>query len=264
MTDTKDKLLKTIEELRIYRLDLTKEDLEKSYQQMKEQGFPDNARIRFIADLGGSTEIEYHYHLICKEWEEDKKLNLESSFEKHGKKGLDFLFRQIDKKQDDKLKINTVYLASKIISKSKNKDFYLPYCNLILPLLNSLLDIKDSVLRRKIIISIGWMGSENEIEILNRQLLNDKDPLCRAWSAASLMQMSYHRVGKKILQEKTKDVFIDAITVEKDIYAKGIKIEAAQTIFDKKWISSSAVENICSEKIEKAGKSAITFLNKIC
>ena len=78
------------------------------------------------------------------------------------------------------------------------------------------------------------------------------------------MQMSYHRVEKKILQEKTKDVFIDAITVEKDIYAKGIKIEAAQTIFDKKWISSSAVENICSEKIEKAGKSAITFLNKIC
>ena len=56
MTDTKDTLLKTIEELRIYRLDLTKEDLEKSYQQMKEQGFPDNARIRFIADLGGSTE----------------------------------------------------------------------------------------------------------------------------------------------------------------------------------------------------------------
>lgn len=31
MTDTKDKLLKTIEELRIYRHDLTKADLEKSY-----------------------------------------------------------------------------------------------------------------------------------------------------------------------------------------------------------------------------------------
>ena len=39
-------------------------------------------------------------------------------------------------------------------------------------------------------------------------------------------------------------------------------IEAAQILFDKRWISSSAVENMDLEKIKKAQKSAIRFLSK--
>ena len=39
-------------------------------------------------------------------------------------------------------------------------------------------------------------------------------------------------------------------------------IEAAGILFGKKWISSSAVEDVDAEKIEKARKSAVRFLNK--
>lgn len=39
-------------------------------------------------------------------------------------------------------------------------------------------------------------------------------------------------------------------------------IEAAQTIFGKRWISSSAVESEESTAIEKARKSAVRFLRK--
>ena len=39
-------------------------------------------------------------------------------------------------------------------------------------------------------------------------------------------------------------------------------IEAAQILFGKRWISSSAVENIELEKIEKARKTAVRFLSK--
>ena len=39
-------------------------------------------------------------------------------------------------------------------------------------------------------------------------------------------------------------------------------IEAAQTLFSKKWISSTVVENMEPEKIEKARQSAIRFLSK--
>ena len=46
------------------------------------------------------------------------------------------------------------------------------------------------------------------------------------------------------------------------LYVCGIMIEAAQTLFGKKWLSSSALENREISKIEKAGKSAIRFLNK--
>ena len=93
-------------------------------------------------------------------------------------------------------------------------------------------------------------------------MLNDSDALCRAWSATSLMQMSFHRVDKEIICKKTKNVFSQAIEKEKDLYACGIMIEAAQILFCKKWISSSAVENIELEKIEKARKTAVRFLSK--
>ena len=41
-----------------------------------------------------------------------------------------------------------------------------------------------------------------------------------------------------------------------------LMIEAVQTLFGKKWLSSSALENREVSKIEKAGKSAIRFLSK--
>ena len=93
-------------------------------------------------------------------------------------------------------------------------------------------------------------------------MLNDSDALCRAWSATSLMQMSFHRVDKEIICKKTKNVFSQAIEKEKDLYACGIMIEAAQILFSKRWISSSAVENTELEKIEKARKTAVRFLSK--
>jgi len=76
------------------------------------------------------------------------------------------------------------------------------------------------------------------------------------------MQMLFHGVQSEELQAKTKLVFVKAITEEKDLYACGVIIEAAQTIFGKKWISSTAVENMEPEKIEKARQSVIRFLSK--
>ena len=105
------------------------------------------------------------------------------------------------------------------------------------------------------------MGASNEIEVLIKQMQYDSDALCRVWSATSLMQMSFHRVNKAVLQEKTRLDFARAILEEKDAYACGMILESAQTIFGKKWITSSAIENIELEKIEKAKKSALRFLH---
>ena len=62
--------------------------------------------------------------------------------------------------------------------------------------------------------------------------------------------------------EKTKDLFGEAIVEEKDLQACALMIEVAQVLFGKKWIPTSAVENLEVEKIEKARKSAIRFLEK--
>ena len=262
MSNSTDKILQELEEERIRSATLTKEDLEKSYLELEKENFPVTKRIKFIADLGACKEIAYHYELICKDWKEDKKLNIESSFDRHGSEGIEFLFEQLSKSEDEKIKIFTAFLIAEVLSKLKHREFYSSFCNQIIPILISLIKINDNILRRKVIVAFGWVGTSKEINILTQQMFNESDALCRAWSATSLMQMSFHRVDKEIICKKTKTIFAKVIESEKDLYACGIIIEAAQILFAKKWISSSAVENIELEKIEKARKTAVRFLSK--
>ncbi|MBF1011097.1 MAG: HEAT repeat domain-containing protein [Lachnoanaerobaculum sp.] len=237
-------------------------DLQKRYEELKKQNFPDSERIKFIADLGASEAIEYHYQLICKDRDECMNLNLSCSFYKHDKEGLEYLFEVLHNEDDENLKVFTAYLMAETLSKLRHRDFYVEFCNRLIPVMSSLIEIRDDLLRRKVIIALGWIGSSNEIEILTKQMSKDKDSLCRAWVASSLMQMSFHGVKKELLQEKTKACLALAIANEDDLYACGIMIESAQILFGKKWISSSAVEDMDVEKIEKARKSAVRFLNK--
>ena len=237
-------------------------DLQKRYEELKKQNFPDSERINFIADLGAGGEIEYHYKLICKDRDEGTNLNPASSFYKHDKEGLEFLFKVLDKEDKESLKVFTTYLMAEILSKLRHRDFYTEFCNRLIPVMTSLIEINDASLRQKIIIALGWIGTLNEIDILTKQISEDKDSLCRAWSASSLMQLSFHGVDKELLQEKTKSCFTLAIAAETDLHACGIMIEAAGILFGKKWVSASAVEDVEVEKIEKARKSAVRFLNK--
>lgn len=236
-------------------------DLEKEYLGLKKEKFQDGKRIKFIANLGASDEIAYHYELICKEWQEGWQLNFESSFDRHGVAGLEFLFERLAKKSDQKLKIETIYLIAQILSKSKHRDFYTAFCDRLIPQITSFLETNDA-LRRKLIIALGWVGTLEQLDILISEMLNSKDSLCRAWAAASIMQMSFHRVSQEILRDKTKATFLQGISSEKELYACAVMIEAAQILFGKKWISSSAVQNQDSEKIEKARKMVVRFLGK--
>lgn len=47
MFGSTDKILQALEAEQIRRLNLTKEDLQKSYRKLAEQNFPDDQRIRF-------------------------------------------------------------------------------------------------------------------------------------------------------------------------------------------------------------------------
>lgn len=263
MMDSTNKIIKEIEEERVRRINLTRKDLEKAYFDLEKDNFEIDKMLRFKADLAGSNDIAYHYELILKDWDQDTKLNLENGFEKHDREGIEFLFQQLDKIKDEKMKICTAYLIAEVLSKLKHRDFYSFFCDQLTIVLASFLDTNNSILRRKLIIAFGWVGSSKEIDLLSHQMLCDEDALCRAWSATSLMQMMFHRVQLEELKEKTKLVFAKGIAEEKALYTCGIIIEAAQTIFGKKWIASTAVENKEVEKIEKAKKSALRFLKNV-
>ena len=253
-----DKLVKE----NIPHQNLAKEELQKVYASLLEENFPDSKRIHFIADLGRSPEIAFHFELICKDWEEETDLNFEASFDQHGQGGIDYLLEILDQEKAEGQRVLIVYLLAKILSKTRHRDFYASSCKQLLPVMLSLLPNSEVSNRRKLIIALGWIGSTSEIEILGQHLLTDQDALCRAWSASSLMQLSFHQVEKEVLIEKTKELFGEAIAEEKDFRACALMIEAAQVLFGKKWIPTSAVEKLEIEKIEKASKSAIRFLKR--
>lgn len=236
-------------------------DLEREYLKLEKENFQDGKRIKFIANLGTSDEIAYHYELICKQWQEGGQLNLESSFDRHGGAGLEFLFERLAKESDQKQKIDTIYLIAQILSKSKHRDFYTTFCDRLIPKITSFLGTNDTF-RRKLIIALGWVGTLEQIEILISEMHGSKDSLCRAWAASSLMQMSFHRVAQAILRDKTKSAFLQSISSEKELYACVVMIEAAQNLFGKKWISSIAVQDQDTEKVEKARKMAVRFLGR--
>ena len=157
---------------------------------------------------------------------------------------------------------DTAYLAAKILSQLRHRDFYAARAKELAALLTARWEISDIALRRKQIIALGWIGSESEINLLIDSMQSDSDALCRAWAAAALMQLSFHAVDAAFLREGTKTAFAAAIQKEGDLNAAGIMIEAAQTLFGKKWISAAAAEAAESESIEKARKSALRFLGK--
>ena len=262
MNDSRKEGVDKLEKGQFGRQSLTKEELQKVYASLVEENFPDSKRIHFIADLGRSPEIAFHFELICNDWEEGTDLNFEASFDQHGQEGIDYLLEILDQEEAESQRVLIVYLLAKILSKVRHRDFYASSCKQVLPVLISLLPSSEASNRRKLIIALGWIGSISEIEILGQHLLTDQDALCRAWSASSLMQLSFHQVEKEVLMEKTKDLFREAIIEEKDFRTCALMIEAAQVLFGKKWIPISDVEKLETEKIEKARKSAIRFLKK--
>ena len=157
---------------------------------------------------------------------------------------------------------DTAYLAAKILSQLRHRDFYAARAKELAALLTARWEVTDIALRRKQMIGLGWIGSEAEVEVLIDSMQSDSDALCRAWAAAALMQLSFHGVDAAFLRERTKTAFAAAIQKEGDLNAAGIMIEAAQTLFGKKWISAAAAEAAESESIEKARKSALRFLGK--
>ncbi|WP_449150137.1 HEAT repeat domain-containing protein [Stomatobaculum sp.] len=251
--------------------------MRKSYRELTEEIKTDGERLKLIAALGSSDDLAYHYALISEDWAAGGTLMLENSFDRHGEAGIIFLLERLRalgtaSKTDASAAAgtavgsgaytDTAYLAAKILSQLRHRDFYAARAKELAALLTARWEISDIALRRKQIIALGWIGSEAEVDVLIGTMQSDTDALCRAWAAAALMQLSFHAVDTAFLREKTKTAFAEAIQKEGDLRAAGIMLEAAQTLFGKKWISAVAAEAAESESIEKARKSALRFLGK--
>lgn len=258
-------ILEEIRQENARRAALTRADLEREYEAVKQGGFDIGDVLEFQADLTGSNQLEYHYELVLEDWKRDRRdqLDMEHSFISRHRAAQDFLFPLLDEKDE----FEAVHIAHMIarsfyyISPMEARERLVPY-------LLRYAEVGSAGLRRLVIIALGWVYAENrlreEMECLCRHLESDEDSLCRAWSASAMMQLYFRDAPPEVIREISLPTFRRILETEANVFALGVSIESLGVIWNKKFrLSQVAVDREDRKTIEKAKKSAIRFLSKL-
>jgi hypothetical protein len=229
-------------------------DFEKWYKKINASDDEDDY-LEFVWELMETPFTEYHYSLmINKNTHEEFKDVLWSRFDEHDDAEM-FLLDKLEHNADTELVGKILFHLGEIVDLGNGKqkvkvyEYAKKYAN----------DKNDNI-RENAIIVLGWIGKNADLPLLIDHLLHDTNNKCRAWSASSFMQMNFHL--KSFNVKIVYPAFQQAIEHEKDNFALATCIISLQDIAKKKWLSSSAAQNLEVEKIEKAKKSALNFLLK--
>lgn len=229
------------------------------YEKLKSEGFPFKESIDFSLAIGKSDEIATHFKLCCLETERPKgesKTHLSTTFGEHGRAGGEYLLSLLC--GDETAASHAVYLLASdrfCSAYGLSPDEKTEIRHTAVKLAGS----SDPLVRRRSIIVIGWIGTEEEIPLLIKHLLTDEDDLCRAWSASSFLQMSPRE--REALQSNTKDALIKCLKTERDVFVKGAAIEAIAEVWEVSFgLRPSAVDNRNEKAVNRAAKKALLFL----
>ena len=234
-------------------------DLQKEFEAARKSGNRIE-RLNFVWKLMKTPYTEYHYSLIIGKNTDDEFRNiLWSRFDEHGEEAEKLLISKLIKNEDVGFHADILYYLGKMADKRNAK-----YKKETLEYAKQFALSSDDYLRDRAIIVLGWIGTNAELPLLADRLLHDANSKCRAWAASSFMQMNFRlkRQGGSVSEEIVFPVLRQAITDEKDYFALGTFIVSLQEIAGKNWLSNSAAEDVDIEKIEKAKKSAVNYLNK--
>lgn len=260
--------LKILEEIRMERerkSKLTREDLEREYDELVESGYSLRKLLDFESNLAESNQIKYHYEITLEDMKKEKKmrLNIDDSFARRGKQGWNFLLPLLDGKDESETVYITRLMALCIIRYNESETI----CERqkLAPYILRCTNLASPELRRMALITLGWIYSpehlESELDCLHNHLKNDDDSLCRAWSASALMQLYFHGAPVETVNERSLSVLIDCLKEETDVFATGVIISTVQELWKKKFrLSDAAVERRDAVAVARARKSALRYL----
>ena len=237
----------------------TVEKLRKGYEKLKSGGFQISEVFDYGEELGTSGELDFHFELILEDGKRPrgKRWHPEDFFRLHGNAGAEYLKRLLDS-DDCEYAVCAAYLLAELLPRARFQD----QAELLDKLNRALVRLSDAnepEHRRKSLIARGWVGTENELPTLETHLLNDPDPLCRAWSASSFLQMS-GRVPDDALK-KTSGALIACLESESDVFVRGVAVEAVQDVWKVRFgLRSSAVEERNQRAVDRAVRRALEFL----
>ena len=106
---------------------------------------------------------------------------------------------------------------------------------------------------------MGWIGGVNDIDLLGKLLLNDKNNKCRAWSASAFMQI-WFRKQSKVFVDKVIPYFYESVKQEQEVLVIGNVINTLQEIIQKKFgLTQKALNLLEIEKINVSKNKVIKY-----
>lgn len=205
----------------------------------------------FTKELLASNETEiitYHFNLLKKR--ENWKLyqQVRQAFLKRGVEGEKFLITRMKSEDDPELQGDALFLLGLLRSKEA------------LALARSFVGHQDPDHRYKACVVLGWIGTENDIDILRDLLLNDPKALIRGYAATAQRQL-WRRLPEtksKILASLKK-----ALENEVDEEALSLIIISIQTILNKGLgLKEDINEGRITGNIQNARSRALKALEK--
>lgn len=249
------------------RLALTRRELELEYEELKKRGYNIGLLLTFQADITGSKQLEYHYELVLEDWKRNKadRLDMENGFAKRRKEGRDFLFPLLNVKDA----FESVHIASLIARSFYSPDTSEePECEKLVPYLIRYTALPSPELRRIAIIALGWVYAPSQFQMeltcICNHLISDEDALCRAWSAAALMQLYFHYAPLEPIKKQSLPAFRQCLRQETDDFTVGVAISSMKELWGLKLrLSDAAVERRDHEAIDKARKRVLKLLDQL-
>lgn len=199
------------------------EELKKKFSEIKiSDSFTEHNNFLKLLTADNSIELlEFHFSLIKERENSDLHRRIAKAFEKHYTIGEDFLLNKlINENLDEETSADTIQILG--LMKSKK----------LLPYLPNLLKSNSELIRYKAIIVSGWLGSENEVDLLKIILMHDNESYLRGYSATAMRQIwfSHDNLKNKILE----NLFI-ALKIEAETDALALIIVSIQELLKRKF-----------------------------
>lgn len=214
----------------------------------------EDEQLDFVWELMKSPFVDFHYELI-KDFslKESFRSHLAHRFNEHGAAAEDLLIFVLDNNKDVHYHAEVIYLLGKMNGKHHEK---------ILQYARDFTNSEDDYTRDRAIIVLGWIGSIEDLDILEDHLMTDNNTSCRAWSASGMMQLWLKKEDDKIKQ-KSFEIFKSALVQEEDHFVISTILTAIRVMGKTRLgISQLALDELDIEKIALAKPKALRFLQK--
>jgi len=207
---------------------------------------------KFIKLLLSSNEheiVNHHFSLIKNRDNWNLYLRVRAAFKKRGSIAEKFLIDRIKNETDPNLQADALHLLGELNSKEA------------IPISRDFIKRRDPEHREKACYVLGWLGTEDDIDILGDRLLNDPDADIRATAATALDQV-------RLRLPKTKRQLLinlrQALEKETDEEVTAWIIITIQYIMEKKFgLKENIEEAEWTGDVDRAKKRALRALEGI-